>query len=45
MLAGALPGGYIGGHLIRVLPANAVRGFVLIAGILMTIIYARQYWF
>jgi uncharacterized membrane protein YfcA len=45
MLGGALLGGFLGGHLIRVLPANLVRGFVLVAGIAMAVIYARQYWF
>ncbi len=45
MLVGALLGGYLGGRLIRVLPARFVRGFVLIAGVVMTIIYAREYWF
>lgn len=45
MLLGALLGGYLGGHLIRVLPAFIVRWFVIVAGIVMTIIYAEQYWF
>jgi uncharacterized membrane protein YfcA len=45
MLVGALVGGYLGGHLIRVLPAWAVRGFVLVAGVVMSVIYAREYWF
>jgi hypothetical protein len=44
MLLGALIGGYIGGHLIRILPAQNVRQFVIIAGIVMTIIYADRYW-
>ena len=41
MLAGALLGGYLGGYLIRVLPAQAVRLFVIVTGAAMTIIYAR----
>ncbi|WP_087750631.1 sulfite exporter TauE/SafE family protein [Paraburkholderia caledonica] len=45
MLGGALIGGYLGGYLIRVLPAAWVRHFVIVAGVLMSIIYARQYWF
>jgi uncharacterized membrane protein YfcA len=45
MLAGAVIGGYVGGHLIRVLPASVVRRIVIIAGTGMTLIYARQYWF
>jgi uncharacterized membrane protein YfcA len=45
MLLGALLGGYLGGHLIRVLPAFVVRWFVVVAGFVMTVIYAVQYWF
>ncbi|WZB69963.1 sulfite exporter TauE/SafE family protein [Achromobacter xylosoxidans] len=44
MLAGALLGGYLGGYLIRVLPAQAVRLFVIVTGAAMTIIYAARYW-
>lgn len=45
MLGGALAGGYVGGLLIRVLPAAIVRWFVLATGTLMTIVYALRYWF
>lgn len=45
MLAGALLGGYLGGYLIRVLPAQAVRLFVIVTGAAMTIIHASRYWF
>jgi uncharacterized protein len=45
MLAGAVGGGYVGGHLIRILPASVIRHIVIVAGIGMTLIYARQYWF
>lgn len=45
MLAGALLGGYLGGHLIRVLPARVVRGIVLVTGATMSVIYAMRYWF
>ncbi|BEU27500.1 sulfite exporter TauE/SafE family protein [Paraburkholderia sp. 22B1P] len=45
MLGGALIGGYLGGHLIRILPTTWVRNFVIAAGTVMTLIYARQYWF
>jgi uncharacterized protein len=45
MLLGALLGGYLGGHLIRVLPAFIVRWFVIVAGFAMTVVYAVQYWF
>ncbi|WP_254500386.1 sulfite exporter TauE/SafE family protein, partial [Salmonella enterica] len=36
MLAGALPGGWAGGHLVRVLPARAVRRAVIAAGLFMS---------
>lgn len=45
MLAGALLGGYAGGLLVRVLPAQIVRWFVIVAGIVMSIVYAWRYWF
>lgn len=45
MLAGALLGGYAGGLLVRILPANVVRWFVIVAGCVMSIVYARRYWF
>ncbi|HAB5395157.1 TPA_asm: TSUP family transporter [Salmonella enterica subsp. enterica serovar Mbandaka] len=45
MLLGAVIGGYGGGYLIRVLPAFYVRQFVILAGVVMTVIYADKYWF
>ncbi|GKQ50598.1 sulfite exporter TauE/SafE family protein [Bradyrhizobium sp. Ce-3] len=45
MLLGAMIGGYAGGYLIRILPAHIVRQFVIVAGALMTMIYAARYWF
>lgn len=45
MLLGALAGGYFGGYLVRVLPAQWVRGGVIVAGIVMTVVYADRYWF
>ena len=44
MLLGAMLGGYMGGHLVRVLPADAVRGVVIVAGAAMTVLYAWKYW-
>jgi len=44
MLAGALPGGYAGGMLVRVLPAHIVRWCVIAAGMVMSLIYAQRYW-
>ncbi|MBB3461639.1 hypothetical protein [Rhizobium sp. BK377] len=37
-------GGYLGGALVRVLPANVVHWFVILAGTVMTIVYAVKYW-
>ncbi|MGY3445089.1 MULTISPECIES: sulfite exporter TauE/SafE family protein [unclassified Bradyrhizobium] len=45
MLLGAMIGGYAGGYLIRILPAPIVRHFVIVAGAVMTLIYAARYWF
>ncbi|AHK45021.1 MULTISPECIES: sulfite exporter TauE/SafE family protein [Ensifer] len=45
MLSGALIGGYAGGHLVRVLPAQVVRLFVILSGAVMTCVYAGRYWF
>lgn len=44
MLSGALVGGYLGGHLVRVLPAVIVRRFVILTGVVMTVVYAVKYW-
>jgi hypothetical protein len=45
MLAGAMAGGYLGGHLIRVLPATVVRSIVVAGGIVLTVLYADRFWF
>jgi len=45
MLSGALIGGYLGGTLIRILPSDVVRWFVIVAGLAMSLIYAARYWF
>ncbi|WGR91818.1 sulfite exporter TauE/SafE family protein [Bradyrhizobium sp. ISRA443] len=44
MLVGAMVGGYAGGHLIRILPGHIIRQFVIVAGAVMTVIYAARYW-
>ncbi|QRF58483.1 sulfite exporter TauE/SafE family protein [Variovorax paradoxus] len=44
MLAGAVPGGWAGGHLVRVLPARAVRRAVIAAGLFMSAYYAARIW-
>lgn len=45
MLAGALVGGYAGGHLIRVLPAHLVRAGVIAVGTVLSVVYALRIWF
>ncbi len=45
MMLGAMLGGYAGGYLVRVLPADVVRWFVIVAGTILTIVYAHRYWF
>ena len=44
MMAGALVGGFLGGRLVRVLPAEAVRVIVIAAGAILTLVYAWRYW-
>ncbi len=45
MFAGGAVGGYLGGRLIRVLPARVVQSVVVTIGSVMTAIYAWRYWF
>ncbi|MBN8941185.1 MAG: sulfite exporter TauE/SafE family protein [Rhizobiales bacterium] len=45
MLAGALFGGYAGGVLVRILPGRLVQRSVILAGAVMTVVYAWRYWF
>ena len=44
MMAGALVGGFLGGRLARVLPPELMRGIVITAGTILTVIYAWRYW-
>jgi uncharacterized protein len=44
MMAGALVGGFAGGRLVRVLPPAPVRGIVVAAGTVLTLVYAWRYW-
>lgn len=45
MLVGAACGGFAGGKLIAVLPAQAVRTTIILIGCAMTVIYAAKAWF
>ena len=44
VMAGAVGGGFLGGRLVRVLPAPAVRRIVIAAGSALTLVYAWRYW-
>jgi len=44
MLVGAVVGGFVGGRLVTVLAPTTVRGIVISAGMLMTLVYAWRYW-
>jgi uncharacterized membrane protein YfcA len=44
MLVGAVVGGFAGGRLVTVLAPATVRGIVISAGVLMTLVYAWRYW-
>ena len=45
MMMGTLAGGYTGIKLTHILPANVVRGVIILCGVTMTLIYAWRYWF
>ena len=44
MMAGALIGGFTGGRLVRVLRPELVRWIVIVVGTILTVVYARRYW-
>lgn len=44
LLAGAIPGGFLGGRLIAILPPSAVRTIIIAVGAAMTLAYAWRYW-
>jgi hypothetical protein len=44
VMAGGLLGGFAGGRLVRVLPADLVRAIVITVGTVLTVIYAWRYW-
>jgi uncharacterized membrane protein YfcA len=43
-MAGAVAGGFLGGRLVRVLPADLVRWIVITVGSVLTLVYAWRYW-
>ena len=44
VMAGGLLGGFAGGRLVRVLPADLVRAIVITVGTVLTVIYTWRYW-
>jgi uncharacterized membrane protein YfcA len=44
MLLGAVVGGFLGGRLVKVLPAALIRALVIAIGAAMTAAYAWRYW-
>jgi uncharacterized protein len=44
MLTGAVAGGFLGGRLVTVLAPTTVRIIVILAGTVMTMVYAWRYW-
>jgi hypothetical protein len=44
-MAGTLIGGFAGSHLARVIPRNVVRVLVVGMGAILTVAFARRYWF
>jgi len=44
MILGTAVGGYLGGSLVKVLPAQAVRLTICVSGVVMTAIYINRYW-
>lgn len=45
MMAGAVIGGLLGGHLARVIPNAMMRVFVVVIGAALTVTFAWRYWF
>ena len=45
LMAGTLVGGFAGSHLARVIPRNVVRVLVVGMGAILTVAFARRYWF
>jgi len=43
-MAGGLVGGFLGGRLARVFPAEVARGVVITVGAALTLVYAWRYW-
>lgn len=45
MMAGALVGAFIGARLAQVVPNKAMRVVIVAVGTILTVVFARRYWF
>jgi uncharacterized membrane protein YfcA len=45
LMAGTLVGGVAGSYLLRVIPREIMRVLVMSTGALLTVEFARRYWF
>jgi hypothetical protein len=45
LMAGTIVGGIAGAHIARVIPRNIVRVLVVAVGAVLTVSFARRYWF
>ena len=44
MMAGALVGAFAGARIAQVVPNSVMRVVVMIVGVLLTVVFAWQYW-
>jgi uncharacterized membrane protein YfcA len=45
LAAGTIAGGLIGSYVARVIPRKVVRVLIVVVGAMLTIAFARRYWF
>jgi uncharacterized membrane protein YfcA len=45
LMAGTIAGGLIGAQIARVIPRAVVRVLIVAAGVALTVLFARRYWF
>lgn len=45
LMSGTIVGGYIGAHIARILPREVVRVMIVVIGAVLTVAFARRYWF
>jgi uncharacterized protein len=45
LMAGTIAGGLLGAHIARMIPRHVVRVLIVAVGAVLTVAFARQYWF